>query len=178
MRVRLVRLTGPILMAAGLGCAPMGQLTLRQHTYFFDAAAFATQDDHTVLALSSETKPSWALRATTNHIWIVFPGKPVEGLCDIAPSHCSLRYARNLGLELGLICAAQANAGRDECEIPRAFGEWAESGWITVDRFIDGDLLEGHFAVTISSGRLWGDFTAHFDPLAAPELSRLPIPSP
>jgi hypothetical protein len=123
-------------------------------------------DGQTVVSLSSEIKQSWELLATTRDVWITSPGKPVEGSCEIGESGCGFRYARNLGLALGMICAAQTKAEPDTCEIPEDFGEWARSGSIAVDRFVEGERLEGSFEVTTSSGELTGDFKARFDPLA------------
>jgi hypothetical protein len=176
MRNRLVGLFGAILSAAGFGCAQMGYLTLEGNDYFFDSAAFASVDGRTVLALSSELKQSWELLSTTRHVWIVFPGEPVEGTCEIGKGGCSLRYARNLGLELGMLCAARSETGRGACEVPDSFGEWAESGSIAVKRFVEEDRLEGSFQATTAKRALSGEFRARFDPLAAVELSRLRAP--
>ena len=39
-----------------------------------------------------------------------------------------------------------------------------------MERFVEGDRLEGRFAVTTVSGELSGNFKARFDPLAALDL--------
>ena len=175
MRNSLGRFLGALALATSFGCAPMGYMQLQEQedAYYFDSAAFAAMDGRTVLALSVETKQSWESLATTRDVWIVFPGQPAEGSCEIEESGCSLRYAENLGLALGMICAAQTATKRGACEIPEDFGQSARSGSITVEGFVEGERLKGRFDVMIASGPLTGAFEARFDPLAALELTRL-----
>lgn len=166
-RNRVVRIAAAVASLAGLGCASNGYLEVEGSTYHFDFAGFAAAaDGRTVLSLSSEIKQSWEVLATTRQVWITLPGEPAEGSCEIGESGCSFRYARNLGLSLGVVCAAQTGARPGACEIPADFGEWARSGSIAIDRFVRDEVLEGRFEVVTASGELSGEFSARFDPLA------------
>jgi len=165
MRNHVLRLAAALLLAAGFGCAPMGYVDLGDKTVYFDSASFATWGDRTVLALSSEIKQSWDLLATTRQVWIVLPGEPAPGSCEIGAAGCSFRYVRNLGLKLGLLCTAREGPQPAGCELPESFGEVAQSGTITVKEYVADDRLVGRFDVTTASGSYSGKFDARFDAL-------------
>jgi len=172
MRNHVVRLAVVLALAGCLGCAPMGFLRLQERNYYFDSASFTRWGDRTVLALSVENKQSWELLATTRQVWIVFPGQPVEGSCEIGAGGCSFQYVRNPGLTLGLLCTAREGPSPARCELPENFGAVAKSGTVTVEKFVDEDLLSGHFEVVTASGPLSGDFKARFDVLTRQAVER------
>jgi len=176
MRNHVVRLAVALILAGCWGCASMGFLELQDRKYYFDSASFTTWGERTVLALSIENKQSWELLATTRQVWIVFPGEPVEGRCEIGATGCSFRYVRNPGLTLGLLCTAREGPQPARCELPENFGAVAKSGTITVDEFVEGDRLDGHFEVETASGPLSGDFTARFDVLTRKAVERMGRP--
>ena len=160
---RLFRLLIVWLLLVAAGCAPYGFLERTGKQFYFDYAAYATTGDHTVLSLSSELKQSWEYIPTTRQVLILAPVAPVTGRCEIREGGCQLRYAANLGLTLGMVCAGQTNMGRGRCEIPADFGEWAESGFIRFEHYVENERLVGSFEVETSSGSLTGEFTAFFD---------------
>jgi hypothetical protein len=162
---RLVRLAVALALAGCFGCAPLGLMQLKDKTFYFDTATFATRGERTVLALSVENKQSWDVIATTRQVWIVFPGEPVAGSCEIGAAGCSFRYVRNLGLRLGLACTAREGPQPARCELPERFGEVAESGSVTVEEYLAEERLVGRFEVTTPSGRFSGNFEARFDVL-------------
>ena len=168
---RLLGRLGLAVLAACLGCAGSGYVERDGDAYYFDYAGYALAGDRTVLALSSEIKQSWEIVATTRDVWITLPGAPEEGTCEIGETGCSLRYARNAGMELGVLCAGQPRGGRDACVIPGDFGEWAESGTIRIEKYVEHDRVEGRFDVTTANGALTGRFEARFDPRFLPEYS-------
>jgi hypothetical protein len=172
MRNHVVRLAVALALTGCFGCAPMGYLQLKEQTYYFDSASYTTWGDRTVLALSVENKQSWELLATTRQVWVVFPGEPVEGRCEIGPTGCSFRYVRNPGLTLGLLCTAREGPQPARCELPENFGAVAQSGTITVEKLVDDDRLEGHFEVVTASGPFSGSFKARFDVLTRQAAER------
>ncbi|MFQ5418637.1 MAG: hypothetical protein ACE5FL_16540 [Myxococcota bacterium] len=160
---RFLRLPAVWLLLAVLGCAPYGFVDRKGKEYYFDYAAYATSGDHTVLSLSSELKQSWEYLPTTRHVWILVPVAPVTGRCEIRDGGCQLRFATNLGLTMAMLCAGQADMGKGRCEIDEGFGEWAESGFIRFEHYVENERLEGRFEVVTPSGPLEGEFTAFFD---------------
>ena len=172
---RLYRLAAATALTLGLGCAPLGYVDVKGDSYYFDFAGFALTEDFTAIALSQEIKQSWELNATTRHVWISLPGSPAVGTCTIAEDGCRLRYVRNLGIGLGLICAAQPLSEKNRCEVPGNYGEWAESGTIVFTRYTPNERLEGIFTVQTPKGSLSGKFRAHFDSTAPKVLSLTPL---
>lgn len=162
-------------LALSLSCAPMGYVEIQGESYYFDFAGYALTDEFTVIALSQEIKASWELNSTTRHVWISLPGSPAVGTCAIAEDGCRLRFVRNLGIGLGLICAAQPLSQKNRCEVPGNYGEWAESGSVVFTKYVPNDRLEGLFTVQTPGGPLSGRFRAIFDATAPKVLSLSPL---
>ena len=175
MRNRLARAAAVAGLVLGLGCAPMGYVEVQGESYYFDFAGYALTDEFTVIALSQEIKQSWERNPTTRQVWISLPGSPAVGQCVIAEDGCRLRYVRNLGIGLGLICAAQPLSQKNRCEVPGNYGEWAESGSVVFTTYTPNERLEGIFSVQTASGEFSGKFRAFFDASAPKVLTLTPL---
>jgi hypothetical protein len=171
----LARAVSAALLALCLGCAPLGYVDVRGESYYFDFAAYALTDEFTAIAMSQEIKQAWELNSTTRHIWISLPGSPAVGTCVIAEDGCRLRYVRNLGIGMGLICASQPLSQKNRCEMPGNYGIWAESGKVVFTKYVPNERIEGVFTVQTPEGPLSGKFRAHFDTTAPKVLSLTPL---